>query len=172
MRLVVSRRWYHSPSVPQASRCSWVRPIRTPSSVCCWLILLMLGSTTAHVRYAALFFCISGIFLASTTLAAWTANNITPHTRRATGVAFTSIVTNCGGIFATWLMGSLSPPPNYRGATITLLIMSVVCFILSGVNLAYLWSQNKAKAVARQHSAMDQEEPGLGDRSAWFVYTL
>jgi len=69
-------------------------------------------------------------------------------------------------------MGSLSPPPNYHGATITLLVMSVACFVLSGVNLAYLWSQNKAKAVMRQLSTVDQEEPGLGDRSAWFKYML
>lgn len=81
-------------------------------------------------------------------------------------------MTNAGGILATWLLGSLSPAPNYTKATITFIIMSVGMTIFSAVNLVYLSRENRLKAEKRQRMTKEQEPAGLGDRSAWFVYTL
>lgn len=81
-------------------------------------------------------------------------------------------MTNAGGILSTWLMGSLSPAPNYTKATVTNIIMSVGACLLSCVNLAYLWRQNRAKAQRRQLVAQGDEPEGMGDESAWFVYKL
>jgi hypothetical protein len=119
-----------------------------------------------------LFLSIPGTYLAAPTLSAWSANNAAPHARRATAIAIGFIMTNSGGILATWLLGSLSPAPRYLKATRTLLTFSVLMFLVSGMNAYYLWNQNKKKKNIRVTSKKDEEKPGLGDLSAWFEYAL
>ena len=87
-------------------------------------------------------------------------------------MAIAFIMTNAGGILATWLLGFLSPAPNYTKATITMIIMSIGMAIFTVINLAYLSRQNRLKAKKRQEIARQEEPAGLGDRSAWFVYSL
>ncbi|KAJ3507119.1 hypothetical protein NLJ89_g6486 [Agrocybe chaxingu] len=129
-------------------------------------------SAKHRIQYASLFFSIPGTYLAAATLSTWSANNATPHTRRATAIAIGFIMTNSGGILATWLLGSLSAAPRYILATRVLLAFSVLMVVLSGLNTWYLWDQNKKKSEIRKNIAISQETPGLGDRSAWFEYAL
>jgi hypothetical protein len=124
------------------------------------------------MRYASLFLSIPGSYCSAPALATWNANNTAPHARRATAIAIGFIMTNSGGILATWLLGSLSPPPLYRKATITLLIFSVLMVPIAGANMYYLRLQNKRKATIRITMMRNREIPGLGDKSAWFVYNL
>ncbi|KAF8198500.1 major facilitator superfamily domain-containing protein [Pholiota molesta] len=133
---------------------------------------MFLKSKDHKIRYASLFFSIPGTYLSAPTLSTWSANNAAPHTRRATAIAIGFIMTNSGGILATWLLGSLSPAPNYTLATRVLLAFSVLMAVISSLNVWYLWDQNKKKAEIRKTSTRDQETPGLGDRSAWFIYAL
>ncbi len=131
------------------------------------------GSNSRHVQYGSLFFSITGAYSGAATLATWNANNATPHTRRATTIAIGFIMTNSGGILATWLLGDLSPAPKYTKATITLLIFSTLMVLFSAVNLVYLWDQNRRKrAIRAMTMSREDEEPGLGDKSAWFEYNL
>lgn len=131
-----------------------------------------LGSKSHHVQYGSLFFSIPGTYTTAPTLSAWSSNNAAPQTRRATAIAIGFIMTNSGGILATWLLGSLSPAPEYTSATITLLVFSAVMALFGGVNLFYLWNQNKKKAEIRRTLTREHENSGLGDRSAWFIYNL
>lgn len=124
------------------------------------------------MQYGSLFLSIPGTYCAAPALSTWSANNAAPHVRRATAIAIGFIMTNSGGILATWLLGSLSAPPRYTKATVTLLVFCIVMVFLSAANLAYLWSQNKKKAAIREKSERKDEAKGLGDRSAWFVYNL
>ncbi|KAF8626447.1 hypothetical protein AX15_004872 [Amanita polypyramis BW_CC] len=133
---------------------------------------MFLGSNNRHVQYGSLFFAISGSYSAAGSLSTWNANNAAPYTRRATTIAIGFIMTNSGGILATWLLGALSPPPKYTNATITLLIFSVLLSLFSGVNLVYLWYENKKKRAIRATMSQADEKPGLGDKSAWFEYNL
>ncbi|KAF9459787.1 major facilitator superfamily domain-containing protein [Collybia nuda] len=133
---------------------------------------MYLGSQSASVKYGSLFLSITGTYCAAPALSTWSANNAAPHARRATAIAIGFIMTNSGGILATWLLGALSPPPLYRKATITLLIMSILMVVVAGMNTYYLWSQNKKKATIRATISRSEEKPGLGDRSAWFIYNL
>jgi len=134
---------------------------------------MFLGSNSRHVQYGSLFFSITGAYSGAATLATWNANNATPHTRRATTIAIGFIMTNSGGILATWLLGDLSPAPKYRNATITLLIFSTLMVLFSAVNLVYLWDQNRRKRAIRATTmSREHEKPGLGDKSAWFEYNL
>ena len=81
-------------------------------------------------------------------------------------------MTNAGGILSTWLLGSLSPAPDYTKATITFIIMSIGMAVFSTVNLVYLSRENRLKAEKRQKMTREEEPAGLGDRSAWFEYNL
>ncbi|KAJ3913969.1 major facilitator superfamily domain-containing protein [Lentinula edodes] len=143
------------------------------SSIFCVIgFAMFLGSKSHHVQYGSLFFSIPGTYTTAPTLSAWSSNNAAPQTRRATAIAIGFIMTNSGGILATWLLGSLSPAPEYTSATITLLVFSAVMALFGGVNLFYLWNQNKKKAEIRRTLTREHEKSGLGDRSAWFIYNL
>jgi len=133
---------------------------------------MFLASSNHGVQYASLFFSVPGTYTAAPTLSTWNANNAAPHTRRATAIALGFIMSNSGGILATWLLGSLSPAPRYLLATRILLSLSVLMVAFSAVNLLYLVDQNKKKATIRRNINIEQEKPGLGDKSAWFVYNL
>lgn len=133
---------------------------------------MFLASSSHEIQYASLFFSVPGTYIAAPTLSTWNANNAAPHTRRATAIALGFIMSNSGGILATWLLGSLSPAPRYLLATRILLSLSILMLAFSAVNLLYLVDQNKKKAAIRRNLDIDQEKPGLGDKSAWFVYNL
>ncbi|KAG9312983.1 major facilitator superfamily domain-containing protein [Chiua virens] len=128
--------------------------------------------TSSYVRYASLVVFVTGAFGASPALMTWQANNSAPHARRATALAINFIASEMGGILATWMLGPLSPGPNYTAAMITFIAMSVGMVVLCIVNLLYLWRENRLKAEKRQRMTKDDEPGGLGDRSAWFIYSL
>jgi sugar phosphate permease len=134
--------------------------------------IIFYASNSHHVRYGSLFLTISGSYCGAPPVITWVANNSAPHVRRATSVAIAFIMTNVGGILATWLLGSLSPAPNYTKATVTFIIMSVGMVVLSTATLMYLSRQNRLKALRRPYGTPEDEPKGLGDKSAWFVYNL
>jgi len=143
------------------------------SSICCIVgFAMFLGSHSKAVLYGSLFLTVGGINCSSPALAAWVANNVSPHVRRATALAVLSGVTNAGGILSTWLLGSLSKAPRYVSATITLLIFSALMAIFVALTLWFLWNENKKKMVIRETTIQADEPEGLGDRSAWFEYIL
>jgi len=134
---------------------------------------MFLGSKSHDVQYGSLFLSIPGTYTGAPALTTWIANNAAPHTRRATAIAIAFIMTNSGGILATWLFGgTLSPPPRYTKATIIMLVFSALKVAISGMNTYYLWDQNKKKKAKRAVMSRQDEPAGLGDRSAWFVYSL
>jgi hypothetical protein len=114
----------------------------------------------------------SGAAVYTPSLSAWNSNNVTPHVRRAAALAFGFCFSNSGGVLATWLFGTLSPAPEYKSATLTLLVLSIALIVVCGVNMAYLSHQNRRKEKIRLVMTKEQEEQGLGDKSAWFVYNL
>ncbi|KAF8122705.1 major facilitator superfamily domain-containing protein [Boletus edulis] len=129
-------------------------------------------STSNRIRYISLFFAVSGTLSTLPALMTWVANNSTPHTRRATAVAIFAVNIELGGILATWLLGSLSPAPNYTSATITFIVMSILLVVFSTANLVYLSRENRLKAERRLRMTKEEEPEDLGDRSAWFIYKL
>ncbi|EGN93249.1 hypothetical protein SERLA73DRAFT_189773 [Serpula lacrymans var. lacrymans S7.3] len=142
-------------------------------SLCCLIgFSMFLGSQSNHIRYGSLFLSITGTYCAAPAMSTWITNNSAPHVRRATSVAIGFIMTNSGGILATWLLGSLSPAPNYHKATITFVIMSVGMIVFCALNLAYLWRQNQLKVKKQETMSREDEPAGLGNDSAWFIYNL
>ncbi|KAI5993256.1 major facilitator superfamily domain-containing protein [Pisolithus albus] len=135
-------------------------------------VLAFLATTSQHVQYASLFFSVTGAYAGAPVALTWIANNSAPHFRRASGIAFVFVASSLGGILATWLLGYLSPAPKYTAATITFIAISIGQFVFASLNLLYLWQMNRAKAKKRLSVAKHDEPEHLGDRSAWFVYTL
>ncbi|KAF4577302.1 hypothetical protein EYR36_005289 [Pleurotus pulmonarius] len=133
---------------------------------------MFLASHSTSVQYGSLFLAIPGANAVSPAITSWVANNTAPHVRRASAIAFACVLTNIGGILATWLFGSLSPPPRYTSATVVLLVASVGLGIAAAGNVVYLWDQNRRKDRLRAMISKDEEPEGLGDRSAWFTYIL
>ncbi|KAG6902045.1 hypothetical protein C0995_005255 [Termitomyces sp. Mi166 len=131
------------------------------------------ASSSPNVKYGSLFMSITGAYNGAPALSTWNANNTAPYTRRATAIAIGFIMTNSGGILATWLLGgTLSPAPRYTKATLTLMIFSVLMVVFSAMNIAYLVRQNRKKAAIRATTSRESEDSRLGDRSAWFPYSL
>ncbi|KAF8062397.1 major facilitator superfamily domain-containing protein [Lyophyllum atratum] len=142
------------------------------STLCVIGFAMYLSSRDPHVQYGSLFLSITGINCSGPALATWLANNAAPQTRRATAIAIGFIMTNFGGILALWLFSTLSAPPRYTKGTITLLVSAIMMAVLAFLNLLYLRRENQKKAVARRQGTRERETEGLGDRSAWFIYSL
>ncbi len=102
------------------------------------------------------------------------ANNSAPYLRRAAALAFFTTMTNSGGILSTWLVGTLSPAPQYTKASIILIIFQIGMLLCAAVNVAYLQAKNKEKQRTVSHSELgkDAEDGSLGDDSAWYRYKL
>jgi hypothetical protein len=125
------------------------------------------------VRYGALFLLLPGTYCAAPPLGAWIANNAAPHIARATALAMLTVMTNVGGILATWLLGSLSAPPRYTRAGVTLLVFQVGIFVCAVGNIVFLSLRNASKRRARAELGDRRAEvQGMGDESAWFEYKL
>lgn len=81
-------------------------------------------------------------------------------------------MTSAGAILSTWLLGSLSAPPDYTKAVVTFIIFAVLQLVCVVANLAYCMWQNKLKQEQRLRITEEEELRGLGDKSAYFVYSL
>lgn len=112
----------------------------------------------------------TGVFTGASAAPTWTANNTAPQIRRATAIAIAFTQTNAGGILATWLLGSLSPAPRYILASRVFIALSVLVGTFGAINLVYLVKENKKKAAERQKLLKEEDIPGLGNRSPWFIY--
>ena len=140
--------------------------------------MLSLASKDAKIRYGSLFFSVPGIYLSATTACTWLANNVTPHVRRATALAFGFAMSNVGGILATWLLGSLSPPPHYRKGTLVLLSFGIFDFLAVIFCIVYFTMSNRRKERLRESIPESErevrmaEEKQKGDGSAYFIYTM
>ncbi|KAF7320491.1 MFS domain-containing protein [Mycena chlorophos] len=142
------------------------------SLLCIAGFAMFLKSTNHHVQYGSLFLSIPGTYIIAPTLSTWAANNSAPYTRRATTIAIVFSCTNSGGILSTWLLSTISPPPRYTEGTRILLAFNVSIGVGALLLLAYLKRENKKKAEVRKSVSREEEEEGLGDKSAWFEYSL
>ena len=130
------------------------------------------ASKSNFIRYGSIVLSITSIACSEPALISWLVSNSAPNTRRATAVAMALIMTELGGIISPWLFESISLSRHYTIATTTFIVMSIGMVILSMANLAYLRRQNCLKAERRQWMRKEDEPEGLGDRSAWFIYSL
>jgi hypothetical protein len=121
---------------------------------------------------------IIGVYSAAPCLSTWNANNVQPHFRRATGIAFAFVATNTGGIVSTWIF--LGPPRFHIASSINLAFSLGIAFF-SAVLILYLTNANERKRA--EVARLEREQPNgewdslserrrLGDRHPRFEYTL
>lgn len=122
---------------------------------------LYLGSKNPQVRYASLFFQVSGAYIGAPLTSTWMPNNLAPFYRRVTGIVCGFILTNSGGILSTWLFPTTEGPDYKRGTTI-LLGLCIAMMIFTALNMAYLGYHNRRRAAA---GGFDKNGPELDDQS-------
>jgi MFS family permease len=132
---------------------------------------MFLGSENHKVQYGSLFLSIPGIYSLAPTVSTWNANNSAPHFRRSTAIAIGFIMTNSGGILATWVLSNLSPPPRYTMGTKLLLSFSVIMGFFAALNIIYLKREN-SKKQAQVDAGPQEHDVKLGDKSPLFIYSL
>ncbi|KAI0717497.1 MFS general substrate transporter [Cerioporus squamosus] len=138
---------------------------------------IYLASGQNSIRYFSLFLAVAGSFSALPSLSAWLSNNTAPLVRRTTAFAICAMSSHFGSILSVWLYGTLSDPPGYTAATITLLAFQVGIILCATLTLAYLKAENRRKQLAREaHIREHGERPPHGvpvpNESIWFEYVM
>lgn len=88
--------------------------------------MFYLGTSIA-VRYASLFFGITGAYGVAPALSTWVPNNSAHHYRKATAIVMAFVMTNSGGIASTWLFPASEGPAFNRAALVNLVAACVLC---------------------------------------------
>lgn len=145
-------------------------------------VYLSLASKNKTSDYGALFLQIVGTYGISPCLVTWHANNVQPHYRRATAVAFVLAIVNVGGIVSTWLF---TGAPRFRKATSINLAFSLGMAVACVGLIVYLRAQNAGKrrkvlgllqsdGQGTGDGGWDspEERRRLGDRHPRFEYTM
>ena len=145
-------------------------------------VLRFLASGNKSSDYGALFLQIVGSYSISPCLITWQANNVQPHYRRATAVAFVLATVNVGGIVSTWLF---TDAPRFHKATSINLTFSLGMAVASVGLILYLRARNaeKHRKVLELLQSDGQgtgdggwdspeERRRLGDRHPRFEYTM
>ena len=141
-----------------------------------------LASKNKTTDYGALFLQIVGTYAIAPCLLTWNANNIQPHYRRATGVAFGMGIVNVGGIVSTWLF---TDAPRFHKATCINLAFSLGMAVACVGLILYLRARNAGKRTkvlgllqsdgqGTGDGGWDspEERRRLGDRHPRFEYTM
>ncbi|RPD64219.1 MFS general substrate transporter [Lentinus tigrinus ALCF2SS1-6] len=143
------------------------------------LTMIISASNENGVRYGSLFLIVPGVFCIGPPVSAWISNNTAPLVRRATALGLASTIRNLGTILSMWLYGSISPPPRYTSATITLLAFQIGTVICVAGALVHIVMENKRKERMRLewrvcHGMMvdPPREVPLRNESIWFEYVM
>ena len=108
-------------------------------------------------------------------LGTWIANNTAPLVRRATAIALVLCASSIGAVFATWLLGTISPAPGYTVAAKVLLALQVGVALCAACNIVWLRGQNAKKARLRAEATVPEggEQDLLkGYDSIWYEYVM
>ncbi|KZV68752.1 MFS general substrate transporter [Peniophora sp. CONT] len=139
---------------------------------------VFIGTGSKHADYGALFLQIIGVYNIAPCIGTWNSNNVQPHFRRATAIAWAFIATNTGGIVSTWLF---TDPPRFHIASSINLAFSLAGAVVTFAIIVQLSLANKRKRGELMR--LEQEQPNgawdsraerrrLGDRHPRFMYTL
>lgn len=158
---------------------------RMPFVVIPWLIWIVgyaiiegFGTHTAeHVgpAYFAVFLVCIGLFPVNPALAAWTANNMAPHDKRAVGLAIYLSLGNIGGIVGSFIFinGEAPAYPTGYGTSQGLLAVGVI--VALGLDVIFVRINRKRDRLLEQDAQLTltgDDPTNLDDRSALFRYTL
>ncbi|KAL4922530.1 major facilitator superfamily domain-containing protein [Aspergillus aurantiobrunneus] len=116
-----------------------------------------------------------GIYPIHPATTSWTANNLTPSSRRAVGLAFNICIGNIGGIIGSYMYLDEENPYYYTGFGLSLALGGSALLVALGLELSFVIANRKknrlSEAEVRQ-AYTDDELLAMGDKSPLFRYTL
>ena len=123
-------------------------------------ILMFYKGRTNAVRYPSLFFLVTGAYANGPCLLAWVPNNTAAHTRRATAIATSFMLTNSGGIVSTWIFPS-KDGPFFPFASKFILSMLVISLVSVAAEMLILTQLNKRKENPLYREKMLRDVQGM-----------
>lgn len=143
-----------------------------------YAVIMSFGAHSAdHVgpSYFAVFLACIGLFPVNPAITSWAANNITPASKRAVGIAFFNCVGNIGGILGSFMFLEREAPayPTGYGTSLGVLASGIIMAI--ALELTYMYLNKKRAAIPEEEiraKYSEQELADLGDKSPLYRYTL
>lgn len=108
-------------------------------------------------------------------------NNTAPFLRRAIAMSLASTMVQFGSILSAQLFGTLSPPPRYTVATVTLLALQIGTILCAAGTMVYLARENERRKRVREASTpiagadvpeVRACEGPVSNDSVWFTYVM
>lgn len=139
---------------------------------------LNLTCTSTGARYTAICLNVTALYASAPCILSWIPNNSATYGKRSTAIAIGFVVSNSGGIIATWIYPT-TDAPRYLNAT--RVNLSLICLeMATALLLLLLLSRlNKRKVERREqllagveHLSMEEQMEELGDHHPDFKYTL
>jgi hypothetical protein len=140
------------------------------------------GSKDSNTDYAALHLEIIGSYATISCLVTWLANNVQPHSRRATALAVGIAAISVGGVVSPWFF---TEPPRFHKATSINLAVSLSIAASSAGIIFYFracnakkrkqvenYLQTHGEGLGRGEWDSPEERKRLGDRHPRFEFTL
>ncbi|SPO05417.1 probable MFS transporter [Cephalotrichum gorgonifer] len=106
---------------------------------------MFLATSAAHVRYAATFLPVCGIFAYGAMTNSHVSANLVSDTARSSGIAFTVMISNFGGLISTWAFLPFDSPRYRIGNGLNLAAQSTI-FILAVGKYFWIRTTNKKRA--------------------------
>lgn len=114
------------------------------------------------VRYMAVYFVTTGVYMVQPFAIVWVANNLGGHYKRAIGLAFMVGFGNIGGIIASNIFVQAQAPRFFVGYGVSL-GMLIFCGIMSTVFAAGLVMENKKRQRGERDDRLSLPEDVLGN---------
>jgi hypothetical protein len=135
-------------------------------------ILLAYDSVPVGAKYAALFFVVSGGFIAQTAITAWAQNNVAGHYKRSISAGMMVGFGNLGGITASTIYITSERPQYPTGLGVSLGLLWV-CVIASAVFFIVMRWENKRRDRGERDTLLEGPDgDNLGDDHPNFRYTF
>ncbi|KTW32170.1 uncharacterized protein T551_00852 [Pneumocystis jirovecii RU7] len=130
------------------------------------------------VNYLSLFFMVCGVYTIFPSEMALTSNNISGYYKRATALGYMIVMSNLGGILASWIFNA-KEHPRYITSYGVNIALSILCSAISFILRMYYIRQNKererlqsARIEPIDHEVEFYKAREQGDKYIGFRYTL
>lgn len=117
---------------------------------------MFLATSAAHVRYAATFLPVCGIYAYGAMTTSHVSANLVSDTARSSGIAFTVMLSNFGSLISTWAFLPFDSPVYRIGNGLNLAAQSTMFILALGM---YFWI--KAENKKRDQRDVQAELAGL-----------
>lgn len=136
---------------------------------------ILVTTDSNALKYMAVYFAAFGGFSNGPTFLAWGMNNASGPTVRAVSSAYIVLLSNIGGIVATWIYLPKNGPEYFEGHYVNLACLCII-FVLSNVMMTYCRWENSKRANGHRDDRVigltETQKYALGYRNPDYRYTI